>query len=141
VPLGSGGTAAGLALGFRIAGLDAIVVGARVAPRIGSNRWRVLRIARATAALITRLTGERVPVPTGRDLVVVHDTYGGAYGRPTAAADAAADTLHRLTGIRLDGTYSATTFAAALTTAHCSTTPVLFWLTFDGRWMGKTAEC
>src|SRR4051812_5094755 len=43
VPLGSGGTAAGLAVGFAIAGLDTVVIGARVGPRIGANAWKVRR--------------------------------------------------------------------------------------------------
>ncbi|MDQ3698444.1 MAG: pyridoxal-phosphate dependent enzyme [Gemmatimonadota bacterium] len=137
VPLGTGGTAAGLALGFRIAGLRTIVVGARVAPLIGSNRWRVLRVARRAAQLIARHTGQRIPVPGFEDVRVVHDFYGGAYGRPSAAAAAAAQTLHELTGIRLDGTYSAKAYAAALSMARYTGTPTLFWLTFDGRWLGE----
>jgi D-cysteine desulfhydrase len=135
LPLGSGGTSAGLALGFRIAGLESIVVGARVAPRIGSNRWRVLRIARATAALIESITGERVPLPEPSRVEVVHDAYGGAYGRATAESDEAAATLHRLMGIALDGTYGAKAFAVALRLARRGDGPTLFWLTFDGRWM------
>lgn len=135
LPLGSGGTAAGLALAFRIAGLRSIVVGARVAPRIGSNRARVLHIARATAALIRHHTGESVPLPRARDVAVVHDVYGGAYGRETPGAVDAAATLRRLTGVRLDGTYSAKAFVAALAAARSGERATLFWLTFDGRWM------
>ncbi len=51
LPVGSGGTAAGLALGFAIAGVDTIVVGARVAPRIAAGRRRVLGLGGARAAL------------------------------------------------------------------------------------------
>src|SRR5688500_17111855 len=57
VPLGTGGTAAGLALGLAIAGLRIPVVGARIGPRIGANRTRVLGLARATARLIARVSG------------------------------------------------------------------------------------
>ncbi|HEU4564080.1 MAG TPA: pyridoxal-phosphate dependent enzyme [Gemmatimonadaceae bacterium] len=135
LPLGSGGTAAGLALAFRIAGLRSIVVGVRVAPRIGSNRARVLRASRAAAALIARHTGARPPLPTARDVVVVHGWYGGAYGRALPEAAEAAATLRRLTGLRLDDTYSAKAFAAALALARRDSAPTLFWLTFDGRWM------
>src|SRR5688500_10543226 len=65
VPLGSGGTAAGLALGFAMAGLDVTVLGARVGPRIGANRWRVLRLAEQTRRLITRYTGRAPPAVRG----------------------------------------------------------------------------
>jgi D-cysteine desulfhydrase len=137
VPLGSGGTAAGLALGLWIAGVDSAVVGARVAPRITTNRWRVLRLARATSALITRLTGERLPPLPRQRVRVVHDVYGGAYGRPTAAGDEAAAILQRTAGVRLDATYSAKAFAAALALARRGAGRTLFWVTFDGRWIGE----
>ena len=56
LPLGSGGTMAGLALGLACAGLDIPVIGVRVAPRAFSNGARVLRIARGAARLITRVS-------------------------------------------------------------------------------------
>src|SRR5688500_10464418 len=60
LPLGSGGTTAGLALGFAIAGLDIEVIGARVAPRIAANKRRVAALVRGTRKLIFQVTGERV---------------------------------------------------------------------------------
>ncbi|HET7564632.1 MAG TPA: pyridoxal-phosphate dependent enzyme [Gemmatimonadaceae bacterium] len=135
VPLGSGGTAAGLALGLAIAGLDSTVVGARVGPRIAVNRARVLRLARSTARYIRRSTGERVPSVERDRMRVVHDVYGGAYGRPLARAREGAELLCQLTGVRLDDTYSAKAFTAALDVARRGDGPTLFWLTFDARWM------
>jgi len=137
VPLGSGGTTAGLALGLAIAGLDTTVVGARVGPRIAVNRARVLRLARSTARLIHRHTGERPPNVSRARVRVVHDVYGGAYGRPLARASEGAALLHRLTGVRLDDTYSAKAFTAALALARREQVggSTLFWLTFDARWM------
>jgi 1-aminocyclopropane-1-carboxylate deaminase/D-cysteine desulfhydrase-like pyridoxal-dependent ACC family enzyme len=135
VPLGTGGTAAGLALGFRIAGLDTIVVGARVVPRIAGNRWRVLRLASATARLLERLSGERVPRILGSRLRVVHDAYGGAYGRALTGAATATHIAALDLGVRLDATYSAKAFAVALNTARHERGTTLFWLTFDARWM------
>src|SRR6267142_1493820 len=46
-PLGSGGTAAGLALAMATLGWPTPVVAVRVAPRIIANRWRIARLARA----------------------------------------------------------------------------------------------
>jgi len=135
VPLGSGGTAAGLALGFAIAGMETKVVGARVGPRIGANRWRVLRLAERTRQLIARYTG-REPSPVRGDRVTVsHDLYGGAYARPHPTAEHAAVLVDELRGWRLDATYSAKAFAAALDMASEHRTPTLFWMTFDARWM------
>lgn len=133
LPLGSGGTTAGLALGFAIAGLDTEVIGARVAPRIAANKRRVTALVRGARKLIFRVTGERVtPVPRGM-VRVVHDVYGGAYGRALRGADAAAGLLRDAYDIKLDSTYSAKAFVAALACAREQCGPTLFWLTFDGR--------
>jgi len=140
VPLGSGGTAAGLALGFAIAGMETTVLGARVGPRIGANRWRVLRLAEQTRQLIARYTGRPPPNVRADRLVVSHDLYGGAYARPHPTAEHAAVLMDALRGWRLDATYSAKAFAVALDMAADRGTPTLFWMTFDGRWMKSLGE-
>jgi 1-aminocyclopropane-1-carboxylate deaminase/D-cysteine desulfhydrase-like pyridoxal-dependent ACC family enzyme len=131
VPLGTGGTMAGLALAFAIAKRDITVIGARVVPRLVGRRARVLRLARRTAALIERWTSERLPRVRPSSLQIVHDVYGGAYGRETAAAHAAGERLHTASNIELDATYSAKAFVLAL--ALAAREPTLFWLTFDSR--------
>jgi len=136
VPFGSGGTAAGLALGFAIAGLDTTLVAARVGPRIAVNRARLLRLARRTARLIERLTGAGAgSLPRPGRVEVAHQFYGGAYGRPLAAGEHAAAILHERAGLRVDATYGAKALAAALDSAraHAGDGPTLFWLTFDAR--------
>ena len=135
VPLGSGGTAAGLTLGFAIAGLDTVVIGARVGPRIGANRMRVLRLVEETRRLITRYTG-RAPAEVRPDRMrVSHELYGGAYARPHPTAEHAAVLVNSLRGWRLDATYSAKAFGVALDLAAAESTPTVFWMTFDARWM------
>src|SRR5262249_48535552 len=122
-------------LAFAIAGIDIRVVGVRVVPWIVGRRGRVLRLARRTAALIARTTGVQVPA-VGRDAVhVVHEAYGGAYGREVPSARAAAARLSEATAgrVRLDATYSAKAFEVALRLA--SRERVLFWLTFDARFL------
>lgn len=135
LPLGTGGTMAGLALGLSIAGLNIPVVGARVGPRLFAHLRKVRRIASRARRLIARHTGELPSRIRRENLRVLHDVYGGAYGRPLAAAGDAAATLHRVSGIRLDDTYSAKAFAAALDQARTEKAggPTLFWLTFDAR--------
>jgi D-cysteine desulfhydrase len=140
VPLGSGGTAAGLSLGFAIAGMPTSVLGARVGPRIGANRWRVMRLVEQTRQLITRYTGRAPPVVSTDRLVVSHDLYGGAYARPHPTAEHAAVLVDALRGWRLDATYSAKAFAVALDVAAAHSTPTLFWMTFDARWMKSFSE-
>jgi D-cysteine desulfhydrase len=133
VPLGSGGTAAGLAVGLALAGLDATVVAARVGPRLGATRGRVLRLAAATRRFVHRRAGRRLPPPV--PVRVVHDVYGGAYGRELPAGTRAALLLQETLAARLDATYSAKGCAAALALAARDPGPTLFWLTFDGRWL------
>jgi D-cysteine desulfhydrase len=134
VPLGTGGTAAGLALAFAIARRDIVVAGARVVPRVvGRRRW-VIRLADRAANLIERATGERLPRVAPRSVEVLHEAYGGAYGRETRAGRDAAAALWAVAPISLDPTYSAKAFAIALKRA--AREPTLFWLTFDARCFG-----
>jgi D-cysteine desulfhydrase len=131
LPLGTGGTTAGLALGFTLAGLRTRIVAVRVVPRVAVGRRRVLARARSCARLITRLTGAALPRVTADRVEVRDDWYGGAYGRAVPAAREAAVLLERAAGVRLDDTYSAKAFGAALDLARNRAGPTLFWVTFD----------
>jgi D-cysteine desulfhydrase len=140
VPLGSGGTAAGLALGLEIAGLPTRVVAVRVVSRIVANRARALRLAARTARLIERLApGARVPRVSPDRLQVAEGYFGGAYARETSDGRAAAERFRDAHApARLEPTYTAKSFAGAL--ARCDGQPTLFWLTFDARWLEKAGS-
>lgn len=132
VPLGSGGTAAGLLLGLGIAGLETEVIGVQVVPRIVANAPRVRSLAARTRALIESVGGVRVSLTTRPRFVVETAQYGGAYGRETEAGRAAAERYREAhPGAMLDATYSAKACAAAL--ACGDGRPTLLWVTFDGR--------
>jgi D-cysteine desulfhydrase len=133
LPVGSGGTAAGLALGFAIAKMDTIVVGARVAPRIAAGRMRVLYLARRARRFIERAISGPIAHVNPSRVRILHSVYAGAYGRPLAGAATSTRLLERATGARLDGTYSAKAFAAANAIARRESGITLFWLTFDAR--------
>jgi D-cysteine desulfhydrase len=136
VPLGSGGTVAGLLVGLALAGAPTRVVGVRVVPRIVANRWRVLRLARRTRTLLSEMSGEKIPAVNAARLEIDNAWYGGAYARETDAARNAMRVLAEAGGPRLDGTYSAKAFASALARARAAPDGgVLFWLTFDARWL------
>ena len=128
VPLGTGGTAAGLALGFRIAGVRTRVVAVRVVPRIVGRVGKVLKLAHSTASVIERVSSQRIPRVERDDVVVEQRFYGGAYGRPwpgTADDDAVLSA-----GVVLDDSYSRKAYAAAVARQNHG---ALLWLTFDGR--------
>jgi D-cysteine desulfhydrase len=135
VPLGSGGTAAGLVLGLALAGLPTQVVGVRVVSRFVANHGRVMRLATRAARLIERLApGVRVPALSRDGLQVAEGYFGGAYGRATAGGRAAAERFRSVHApADLEPTYTAKAFAAAL--ARCDGEPTLYWLTFDSRWL------
>ena len=138
LPLGSGGTVAGLLVGLSIAQASIGVLGVRVVPRIIGNRGHVFRLAWQTHALIKRHAGERIPPLDTRLLSIEHEAYGGAYGRETSEGHAAEEALLSATGISLDGTYSAKALGVALRRARAlPPDEVLFWLTFDARWLPR----
>jgi D-cysteine desulfhydrase len=134
VPLGTGGTAAGLALGFAAAGMTTEVIGARVVPRIVSGRTRVVHLARATARWVRRHTGVVLPSVSRRTVRIANEAYAGAYGRASPLATEAAAIMDRARGVHLDATYSAKAFAIALRVAREGGVTV-FWSTFDARWL------
>ena len=132
VALGTGGTTAGLALGAAIGGLNTEIVAVRVVPRIVANERHVARLINRTTRLMHRLTGAVLaPVPVR----VMHQFYGGAYGRATPSAEQAAELLRSRCAISADATYSAKALAAAIAISKSDGGTTLFWLSFDARWL------
>jgi D-cysteine desulfhydrase len=133
VPLGSGGTLAGLVLGARLAGLRARVVGVRVVDRPLANATAVALLANATASLLRRAGAT---LPRGRvlpgEVEVVHGFFGGAYGRATPAAKDAVARMRRLESIPLETTYTGKALAGLLDLVRrerLHRRVVLFWNT------------
>jgi len=127
VPLGTGGTAAGIALGVAWLGWSTEVVGVRVAPRLVANRWRTLRLARKTAALIRR-AGIEFSVTRSALRVRVVNAMGKGYGHPTDDGERAR-ALAAEHGVRLEPTYGAKAFGV-LQRADVNVQRVVFWHTF-----------
>ena len=125
LPLGTGGTAAGLALAVTALGWPTRVVGVRVAPRIVANRWRTTWLAYAARRLLAH---RGVPLPAPRSLDIV-DGLGEGYGHPTPEGEAA-ERLASEHGLTLDPTYGAKAFAVLLQRGTCNVQRVVFWHTF-----------
>ena len=128
VPLGTGGTAAGVALGVAWLGWSTQVIGVRVAPRIAANRWRTLRLARAAAALV-RGAGIDLVVPRDALRVRVVDAMGKGYGHPTPEGEQAR-ALAAEYDIRLDPTYGAKAFSFFMRPGDVNVKRAVFWHTF-----------
>ncbi len=127
-PLGSGGTAVGIALGLALAGWHrATVVAVRAADAVVTNA-AVLRSLEAGTAAILAIGGWR---PRPARLTIDKAWLGRGYGHPTDAGDAALERAAAM-GLALEPTYSAKAFAAALDLADRGQA-VAFVLTFAGR--------
>ena len=127
VPLGSGGTAAGLVLAMRTLGWSTRVIGVRVAPMIVANRWHVAALARGAARLLARL-GVTLPDCDSTALIVL-DGIGAGYGHPSAAGETAR-ALAATCGMVLEPTYGAKAFAMLPAVAKRGFRRVVFWHTF-----------
>jgi D-cysteine desulfhydrase len=135
LPVGSGGSMAGLVLGLRLAGLRSRVLGVLVTDILPPSPARLARLARATLRLLRR---EDPSVPevalTAADFPLIRDQLGAGYGAPTPAAQDAV-TAGAALGIRLETTYSGKALAALRARAasgELGPGPTLFWDTFNG---------
>ncbi len=113
VPVGTGGTAAGLLLGFGIAGLRTRVVGAVVNDQLRLGHGTVMRLAGKAAGLL-RDRGADMPDPSGAALVVTRDWLGAGYGHSTETAEAARTRAAEREGLRLEPVYTAKSLDAVL---------------------------
>ena len=111
VPVGSGGTVAGLALGLRLAGLETRVLGVVVNDKLPLDAEAVAGLATRTARLLRSRGGGDVPDVTAADVETRTEWLGRCYGDPTPASrvavrDAAAQ------GLTLEPVYTGKALAA-----------------------------
>jgi len=128
VPLGSGGTAAGLAAGFEAEKLKTRVVAVCVLGPAWLLRLRLIRLARACAKRAGLVARSLSPAR-----IAVDDRFvGNGYGWPVLVADEATREAREAAGLVLDPTYTAKAFAAALWQARARrATCVLYWHTLS----------
>ncbi len=129
VPLGSGGTVAGLALGLSFSPWPVSVCAVPVTDRFianrGTVRWLSYRATRLLRRAGVSLPRRRVPIR----IALGH--LGQGYGHPTKAGSEA-QTLMAEAGISLDPCYGAKAFGALSALSGSFRRPC-FWHTFDNR--------
>lgn len=135
VALGSSGTAAGLLLGLRLAGLRSRLMAIRISDIGTLNATTVSHLANAAADLMRR---RGAPLPPERltpdDITVLSDWLGEGYGHHTAAGERAQALLGETEDLTLDSTYTAKTMAAVLDMLEAGRLgggPVLYWHTYN----------
>jgi len=116
VAAGTCGTAAGLALGLRMAServpalRTARVVATRVVPAIMANSLQARKLIKGAAKLL-RSVGAELPALDKVGVEFLGDHVGRGYGHPTAAAEFAKRDAAELDGLRVDTTYTAKALA------------------------------
>lgn len=111
LPLGTGGTAAGLALGLGLMGVQTEIRAVRVASPLTGNSTFLQWLARATFQLLKK-SGMEKSMPH-LNISIEHNFIGDGYGHVTASAEEA---VHLADGFRLslETTYTGKTMAALL---------------------------
>jgi D-cysteine desulfhydrase len=133
LPIGSGGSLSGLALGVRLAGLRARIIGVLVTDILPPGPRRIAALARGTLARLRRLDPTLPAVSIGpADFEITRAQLGPAYGADTDAGRTAAR-LAGAAGLTLEQTYTAKCFAELLarTADGRAETPLLFWNTYN----------
>lgn len=136
VALGSLGTAAGLVLGCRLAGLSTRVVGVVVSYRWYCTPGRWARLARRTCRWMRR-RDPNVPNCHIRraDVTVVDHVLGAGYAHFTESGARLARRFRDVSGIALDGTYTAKVVDGMIRfikSNRLERSRHLLWHTFDG---------
>jgi len=144
LPLGTGGTAAGLIVGLRLAGLRTRVVAVQVGLPFACNAHVLHRQTLEIANHLRRNGADFPPLRIRRtDFDVVTRFLGRGYGHATPAAESALRWANPF--LTLETTYSAKALAACLDHCRQEQGPrnVLFWNTFNsapltppGDWSG-----
>jgi 1-aminocyclopropane-1-carboxylate deaminase/D-cysteine desulfhydrase-like pyridoxal-dependent ACC family enzyme len=129
VAMGSGGTAAGLAVGFEAMGMRTKVIGVAISAPVAVLGVMARRVAKKTAALAGLSRGASVRA-LGR-IELDKRWLGRGYGYSTREGDAATRAANRV-GIALAATYTAKAFACALDRARARPGgAVLYWHTLS----------
>jgi D-cysteine desulfhydrase len=134
LPVGSGGSLAGLAVGLRLAGLATRPVGVLVNDILPPSPRSLARRARAVVRRLRRADPSFPPLDLGAsDFELATGALGPGYGAATEAA-LEAQRLAAQVGLVLDTTYTAKCLAEVLARARADAlprAPILFWLTFN----------
>ncbi|MFJ1796073.1 1-aminocyclopropane-1-carboxylate deaminase/D-cysteine desulfhydrase [Kitasatospora griseola] len=136
-PVGSGGTAAGLALGLRLAGLRTRVLGVVVNDTLRLDGATLVALAGKAHALLRARGADLPEVGLGpHDVVAEYRWLGPGYAHPTGPGEQALDRASSRAGLELERTYTAKAFAALIgldSAGYFGNEPVVFLNTFGPR--------
>ena len=135
VALGTMGTAAGLALGFALAGIDIEIQAIRITVDRYANEPALDRLLRKTATMMRALDpGIPADLASHAKLNFRSDFMGDGYGRTDSVTDRAIALARDDLDLSLECTYSGKAMAALLHDLDEGVDgPVLFWNTYSSR--------
>jgi 1-aminocyclopropane-1-carboxylate deaminase/D-cysteine desulfhydrase-like pyridoxal-dependent ACC family enzyme len=132
---GTLGTAIGLAIGLRLAGLRTRIVAPRAVP---SGRDAEERLARSIAATSRELHAREPSMPLFDErpdnIELRPEFFGPGYGTTTPEADEAIELIGELEGVRLEPTYTGKALAGLVADARSGRLAgrrVVFWNTYN----------
>jgi D-cysteine desulfhydrase len=134
LPVGTGGTLAGLLLGLRLAGLDSEVIGVVITRAPTAWKPAVMRMARAAASLIASKSGDSSVTATRMSgLRMTRDWLGPGFGRQSEEGEVAAKLAFEEEGLEAEPVYTAKTLAALCGAARAGSVdgPILYWHTYN----------
>ena len=137
IPVGTMGTAAGLLLGLKAAGLRSRLVAVRVAPAALATSDKLLALVKETHGLLQKrdTAFPRVSI-AGHEAALCNDFFEPGYGLASPEVKEAVAAAEAGGGMRLDTTYSGKAFAAFVKEARRDKSggePLLFWNTKNSR--------
>lgn len=144
VPLGSMGTAVGVALGLAVGGLTPVVRAVQVVPEAVADAGKAAQLALETTRLLE--SGDATfprSLASAYRLEIVSGFFGSEYARFTPEGMEAIALAAAVAGLHLEGTYSGKTMAALISAARSgelSGANVLFWDTYNSHDLGPLVD-
>ena len=133
VPTGTMSTAAGLGLGFALAGLDTELHAVRVSEPSYARQEVLDRLARKTCYMLNRIDkGFPADLYLHARSILRHEFFGTGYAHSNRETDAAIVFARDQLGIELEATYTGKAMAALVADVVAAGfgAPVLFWNTY-----------
>ncbi len=134
VTLGSSGTAAGIALGLKLARLKSILVPVRISGESDEKKKVFTNLFNQTNELLNKLDSTCSIIKLPEEILINNDFAGEEYALITTQARNAIKQLFEAEDIKLEGTYTGKTFAALLNDIknkkELQNKTILFWDTF-----------
>ena len=133
LPMGTGGTLAGLLVGLKLAGLNTRIESIRVVDASFRNETHIKQLCDDLCAKLEKETPRR---DADKKIIIRNEFYGEEYGIPTSAGREAVETFQTLENTALETTYTGKCTAALLHDLRSGSLEgqtVLYWNTLNSR--------